>query len=209
MIALIIVGVLLLCLTAILFLPTDAVIKFKDELFFKINFSGIRVWRLEKDKEVPSEPQKNEPKLKEKPQKENALLGYFKKLKAKHGFSGAVKLLLGFAHDLLPHIKGLLKHIKIKRVVLDITVAEGDAAKTAIEYGSICAVAYPLLAAFEAVADIRYKSINISSDFEKQTSEFAFECTARTRIFFLLIMLVKIYSEYKKFTARIENYERH
>ena len=34
-------------------------------------------------------------------------------------------------------------------------------AKTAIEYGSVCAVAYPVLSGLESVAGVKYKAINI------------------------------------------------
>lgn len=210
MIALIIIGMLLLIITAILFLPIDAVIKFKEELFLKVKFSGLRVYRLKQDEEEVTTHQKTEQSKKadSEPKNENLAVSYFKKLKDKYGFSGAVRQLLGFARDLLPHIRKLLKHIKFKRVIFDIVIAEDDAAKTAIEYGRICAVAYPLLSALEAIANIKYKAINITSDFGSKNSEFSFEGIIRTRIIFLLIALIKVYSEYKKFTVRIENDER-
>lgn len=208
MIALSIAGAFLLIIAAILFLPVDAVIKFKDDLFLKIRFSGLNIYEL---KETESEKPKTADTKKQtgnKPEKENKALNFFNKLKAKYGFSGAVKLLLIFLRDLLPHIKGLLKHIKFKRIVLNITIAEGDAARTAIEYGSVCAVAYPLLAGIESVANVSYKAINISSNFESKETNFDFEGIIRTRIFYLLVALIKVYSEYKKFIVRIENNER-
>ena len=207
MIALIIIGVLFFCLAAILFLPLDAVINFKEEFGFKVKFSGIKVFTLKKDAEEKAESKAQlETTAAEKGETE--AYGIFKKLKGKYGFSGAVKQIFELIKDILPHIKRLLKHIKFKRVIFDIVIAEDDAAKTAIEYGRICAVAYPLLSALEAIANIKYKAINISSDFGSKNSEFSFEGIIRTRIIFLLIALIKVYSEYKKFTVRIENDER-
>lgn len=209
MIALGVAGVFLLIIAAILFLPVDAIIKFKEDLFFCIRFSGLSIYEL---KETDEEKQKTADTKKQtgngNSRKENKALSLFKELKSKYGFSGAVKLILSFLRDLLPHIKGLLKHIKFKRIALNITVAEGDAAKTAIEYGSICAVAYPLLAGIESVANVSYKAINISSNFESGETNFDFGGFIRTRIFYLLVALIKVYSEYKKFTVRIENDER-
>lgn len=210
MIALIIIAAVLLILTAILFLPLDAVVEFKDDFFFRVKFSGIGVFKLkpESKESKVSEENQQQPKNENLKKKDNAAVAYFKRLKEKYGFSGAVKLLLGFLRDLIPHIKKLLKHIKIINVILDIVIAEDDAAKTAIEYGSVCAAAYPLLSGLEAVANVKYKAINISSDFENKKSGLSFSGTVRTRIFFLLIALIKIYSEYKKFTVRIEKDER-
>ena len=209
MIALIIIAVLLLIIAAVLFLPLDAIIEFKDDFFFKLKFSGIGIFKLNPDKKKKEEKTENNlPSNKSTPKKESKAATYFKKLKEKYGFSGTIKLLLGFLRDLIPHIRKLLKHIKIRNVVIDIIIAENDAAKTAIEYGSVCAVAYPVLSGLESVAGVKYKAINIKSDFEGQNSSFAFKGDIRTRIIFLLIALIKVYLEYKKFTARIEKDER-
>lgn len=209
MIALYIIGAILLIIAGILFLPICAVIKFEDKLYAVFKFSGITLYKF-KEESKSEKPETEEKTPKKKPEKEqkNKLSGFYKDLKNKYGFSGAVKLISGFIKDLLVHIKTLLKHIEFKKIVLDITVAEGDAAKTAIEYGGICAVVYPLLAELGAIANIKYKAINISSDFNSNESSFGFEATIKTRIFYLLIALWRVYSEYKKFIVRIEDNER-
>ncbi len=205
MIALIIVGALLLIIAAVLFLPLDVSLSFSENLHLSVRFFGLTVYKL-KDKSGRNSKKKTSDSSKtETPKKENEALGLFKRLKEKYGFSGAVKQIFGFVKELLPHIKELLKHIKFKRTVLDITVAEDDAAKTAIEYGRVCAVAYPVLSGLESLADIKYKSINIRSNFESSESRFLFSGLIRTRVFFLLAAVFKVYSQYKKFIARIEN----
>ncbi len=209
MIALYIIGVIILIIAGILFLPICAVIKFEDKLFIAFKFLGITLFKFrEKAESERPKTEKKKPKAKADNGQENKLSYFYKNLKDKYGFSGAVKLILGFIRDLFPHIKTLLKHIKFIKIVLNITVAEGDAAKTAIEYGSVCAVAYPLLAGLEAVANIDYKAINISSNFESDEGVFSFSGAIRTRIFYLLVVLWRVYSEYKKFIVRIEDNER-
>lgn len=209
MIALYIIGAILLIIAGVLFLPISAVIKFKDKLYVTLKFSGITIYKFKEKAE--SEKQKSKEKKskkKDKKPKESKISGFYKKTKGKYGFSGAVRLIFEFLKDLFSHIKTLIKHIEFEKIVLDITVAEGDAAKTAIEYGGICAVVYPLLAELGAIADIKYKSINISSDFNSNEGSISFEGAIKTRIFYLLLSLWKIYSEYKKFIARIEDNER-
>lgn len=207
MIGFIIIGALLLIIAAILFLPVSVVLGLKEEIFsFKIKFSGFKVYEPKEDEKL-EEPKKIS-KTESEEKRENKVTTFFKKLKAKYGFLGAFKLLLNFLRDLIPHIKQLLKHIKFRKVMLNITVAENDAAKTAIEYGSVCGIVYPLLSGLQAVTDIKYKKINISSDFESVNSSAEVSGIISTRIFFLLIVLVKVYKEYKKFIARIENDER-
>ncbi len=209
MIALYIVGVILLIIVGILFLPVDAFIDFKDKLLISIKFSGITLYKFRETVESKKpKTEVKESKIKEKKSEENKLSEFYKKAKAKYGFSGALKLILGFIKDLFPHIKTLLKHIEFKKIVLDIAVAEDDAAKTAIEYGSVCAVTYPLLAELGAIANIKYKAINISSDFKSGKGSVSFSGAIRTRIFYLIAVFWKVYSEYKKFIVRIEDNER-
>lgn len=207
MIALIIIGVLFFCLAAILFLPLDAVINFKEEFGFKVKFSGIRVFTLKKDAEEKVESKAQlETTAAEKGETET--YGIFKKLKGKYGFSGAVKQIFELIKDILPHIKRLLKHIKFKRIILNINIAEEDAAKTAVDYGRVCSVAYPVLSYFESIASVKYKAVNISSDFESKQSQFDFSAVIRARIFFLIIAAIKIYFVYKDFKVRVYKDER-
>ena len=44
----------------------------------------------------------------------------------------------------------LMRAITVDRLYLDVLVASGDAAQTAIDYGKICAVVYPIQALIES-----------------------------------------------------------
>ncbi len=203
MIFLIILGVILLIILAVLFLPVSVSIEFKEDFFIKIFFSGIKVYEFEPtDKKQKQKKKTGDSKIKEKPK------SLFTKFKEKFGFSGAVKEFFTFFKDVFSHTKEFLRHIKIKRLKLFINVATEDAAKTAIEYGTVCAAVYPVLSAINSIADIKYKKIDIKSDFESKTYDFSFSFFITLKIFFLLITLFKIYKDYKKFTARIETDER-
>mgnify|MGYP000847676905 FL=1 len=61
--------------------------------------------------------------------------------------------------------KRLLKTITVDRLNLNIVVATDDAARTAIDYGKICAVVYPIQALIESTMRVRRREINISTDF--------------------------------------------
>ena len=203
MIGFVILAVILTVLAAILFLPIDVYIKFEQDFFLKIKFLGVKVFEIEPE----DEKQKNQTAdaisdKKAENEVTNVAKSFFYKLKKKYGFSGAVKTLFGFAADVLTHIKRFLRHIKIKRVALNVTVASNNAAATAIEYGTVCAAAYPVLAFLGYFAAVRYKSININSDFNSKNQSFDFSSCVRLRIFFLIIALFGVYSEYKKFIER-------
>lgn len=208
MIALYIIGAVLLILTAVLFLPVSIHLVFVEDFFVKIKFAGIKVYEIKPDGEDKEKNQKKDSTEKEEKQENPAtkegkqLFGF---LKEKHGFTGAVKSLLGLLGDVLTHIKKLLRHIKIKRVELKLTVAADDAAQTAIEYGTVCAAAYPVLALLDSCAEVGFKNIDIKSDFNSGKPDFSFSATVRMQIFFLLSAAFGIYTEYKNFTLK-ENY---
>lgn len=203
MIFLIIIGVILLLIALVLFLPVSVLVEFKEDFFVKIRFCSIKVYDLkptEKTEKQETETEKSE--IKEKSE------SLFSKFKEKFGFSGAIKEFFAFFKDVFFHTKGFLRHIKIEKINLFIKIASSDAAKTAIDYGIVCATVYPVLAMIDSVGKIKYKKIDIKSDFESVSSDFSFGFNVKLKIFFLLITLFKVYKDYKKFTARIETNER-
>ena len=64
-----------------------------------------------------------------------------------------------------------MRAITVDRLYLDVLVASGDAAQTAIDYGKICAVVYPIQALIESKMRVRRRAINISTDFLHDSGE--------------------------------------
>lgn len=198
---------LLLCL-ALLFLPVSVSIKFKEDFFVKIKFFGIKVYEIPQ-KKVKKEKTENSEKDVKAEKTENTILtkakSFFAFFKKKYGFFGAVKRILSFLQDELVHIKPFLKHIKVKKVVLNLIVSGEDAADTAIKYGQICTAVYPVLSFFDSVCKINFKEINVKSDFADGKNEFDFSLLVKLKIYYLLKTVFKVYKEYKNFTLK-ENY---
>ena len=209
MIALIIIAVILSLITALLFLPLDINLSLKDDFYFEVLFSHIKIFKSDKK---PKKKKTKAPKA-QKTGNDNALpekiaskpKKLFEFLKEKHGFMGAVKSIFGFFKDCLSSIKKLLKHIKIKKVELNLTVASSNAAKTAIQYGIACAAVYPVLAFLDSFASVEFKSINITSDFNSDAPDFNFSLTVRMRIFFLIAAALGLYKQYTLYLQK-ENY---
>lgn len=99
-------------------------------------------------------------------------------------------------------LKHFLKFINFKKIKLELKVGGDNAAKTAIDYGITCSAVYPVLSLLETVADVKYKKINISADFENKKSTFDFSLEIKTLLLFILIFAVKILNEYRKFSIR-------
>ena len=203
MIPLIIISAVLLLLGIVLFLPLKVNLAFKGDFRAKITFVGITLFTTEKGE---TEQKNTENEVEEQTEKGTKKPDIFEFLKEKYGFFGAVKKILLLLYDMLSHIKGLLRHIKIKKAVFDINVAGSDAAQTAIQYGAICSAAYPLTALLESCRVVKFKRINIKSDFDGGEATFEFSTEVSAALIFLIISAIKIYKEYKKFITK-ENYD--
>ncbi len=209
MIFLEITGAVLIVLALILFSPITVSLRLNEKFSAAIYFCKIRVFRINPDKPKKRKKEntgenKKKPASKAKKTKEPL----FTYLKRKYGFEGAVRLLLSFAKQCLTHIKKLLRHIKIKRITVDLSVAGNDAADTAIKFGRISAAFYPVLSFLDSFKNIRFKKINLKSDFSGQKSEFKFSADITLRIFFFLAAAIKIYFLFMKFFSKEQNDER-
>ncbi len=202
MVALYIIGGVLLLIALILLLPITAQIKFNNDFFFKVKFLGITVYKLKEKQEKPkpekSEKQKNEQKPEEKEQ------GIFAKLKAKHGFKGAIKEVFDFVSKVITQIKPQLLKIKFRKFKLDLIIVGEDAAMTAIEYGAVCGIVYPVLSFIDQNLNIKLKQINVEAGFKYSESVFSTSFDVKANALLLLIIAFKALKEYKNFSLRNE-----
>jgi hypothetical protein len=199
--ALYIIGGIILLIALLLILPITARIDFKDDFFVKIKYLGITVYKI-----TPKDEEKEKPKEKlettEKPKEKQK--GLFTKLTEKHGFKGAVKEMVSFALDILKQTKKQLLKIKLRNIKIDLIVVGSDAAQTAIDYGAICGVVYPVLSIIDQNLNVKYKKINITAGFKQTDSQFAFSLDVKANPVLLLIIALKAVKEYKNFSVRNE-----
>ena len=116
-------------------------------------------------------PDKKSKKQSEK-KKENAAVKWVKttfKEKGLNGLLNAFKEIAKLAGNLL---KPIFKHIRIKQLDLNVTVAFDNAADTAVYYGYFCSGIYPALAILLRVMKYDDYSVNIVPDFDKKEPEF-------------------------------------
>lgn len=81
-----------------------------------------------------------------------------------------------------PLLEKLRKGILIDNFILDLTVGGDDAAITAITYGTVCAVVYPVEALLEDLVRVRNKKLNIKTDFNGENSSLGFYVSAGIRL---------------------------
>ena len=115
---------------------------------------------------------KKQSNKKSEKKKENAAVKWVKttfKEKGLNGLLNAFKEIAKLAGNLL---KPIFKHIRIKQLDLNVTVAFDNAADTAINYGYFCSGIYPALAILLRVMKYDDYSVNIVPDFDKKEPEF-------------------------------------
>ena len=205
MTALIIIAAVLVLITALLFLPISLFLSFNGDFSVKIRIGGICVFNSDNaDRKKQKPPNKNKVETQEQPEKSRQKENLFSKLKDKLGFTGAVKEILYTVKSAIVKIKKQLKKITVKRLTVDIRVSSDNAAKTAVEYGAVCAAVYPFLSFLESAASVGIKQINVVSDFNSKKPQFSFSATVRLRIIYLIIAAFAAFSEYNKFKTRNE-----
>ncbi len=203
MVALYIIGGIILLIALLLLLPITAQIKFKDNFFLKVKFLGFTVYKLKPEEEEKTEKEKpKEEKPKDKPKEKEQ--GIFQKLKAKHGFKGAIKEIFDFAGNVITAVKPQLLKIKFRKFKLDLIVVGSDAAMTALEYGAVCGIVYPVLSFIDQNLNIKLKQINVSAGFKHLESQFSVSFNVKANALLLLIIAFKALKEYKNFSVRNE-----
>lgn len=207
--------VLVLC--AILSIKATVVIKYSDELTLMLKVLFLKIKILPKKKKVPKisdgKPKKVEKRLKklekqkekkrqkakekaqkkkaQKAQKELEKQSGQKKKKKKKSFSeilGIVKLITAALGDLF---KSFGKHLRIKFARLHITVATGDAAKTATSYGAMCAAVTTLVELLEKLRGFSMddQQISVNCDFLEEKSYADVHIEVGLRVWHVFAML--------------------
>ncbi len=95
-----------------------------------------------KSRIVKPKPKKKKPPQPAKPQKNQGLFG---SLKEQRGFFGALQFFADAGRMLGGAAARIYRGVRIDRLVLHAAISGKDAADTAIQYGRICAVAFPAL----------------------------------------------------------------
>lgn len=188
----ILIGLILVVAFAF-FLPISVSLKYNKKLAYKVKIAGIKVYPNKSKKTKEQENTANTPK------KQNS---FFDSLKQKRGFVGAIKEIAVFVKDCVTPIKLFLRFVHFKNVRLYVGIVGEDAAKTAVDYGAACSAVYPALSFIEGIANVSYKSVDVKADFEGKESEITFSLKIKSSVIFILIFLVRIFNEYKKFSVR-------
>ena len=179
----------------LLILVSNIVVEASYDDNFKAN---IRFWFIKFS--VPSDKVKKSPSTKKKVIEETKTeenkpkKGYIKKLIEEKGFAAAIGELFSIVKSVLVEFGNLSKHIRISRLNLLVSVASDDPAVTAIEYGTLCSVVFPILRFIEVNTKLNRNKTNVSvvSDFETDKPKFQFNFKIKLRVFFALVFALNV-----------------
>lgn len=151
-----------------------------------------------KDKEIKEENKKQEPENKGKKKKSfvDDVQDELKDL----GVGGFLKEYSEDIKNIFKNVLRFIKMIKLKVLLLDLTVATGDACDTALEYGKICSAAYPALSLICEKTSVGVKRVDINADFNKTEYDVKLSIDAGIRVISILfvgVYFLKIYRSVK------------
>lgn len=174
--ALLIILIVLLFLAVLLILPIGVRFDFDGQAFLKVKYAGITVYKQSEQTEEKTEQPTNENAAVQETKKENL----FSKLRKRLGVSGTVKALFRLISAVLSRLKRFLKYVSFKVLKIDIAVGTDNAAATAVEYGSVCTAVYPAVSVITSVSKVKFKQVDIRSDFNSENTAFA--CSAELSV---------------------------
>lgn len=181
MTALLVILIILILLLVFLFLPITATVSISKNTDFKISYLGLKLFPLKQKKST----------IKAKKTKENKE-NYFKNLIDKNGFSQALSEIFGIIKSVLTKVSFIFKHMRFRNLYCKAVVASDDAAKTAIEYGTVCTIIYSFFGFLSSITDFRFKDIIVTSDFNSNKTEFEFFTNIKIAPIFILVAGVKL-----------------
>lgn len=212
MIVLIIIGIVLLCLIALILgislIPIDIILQSEGFIpTVTVSVLGIKKEVYNKDAPKPEKDDEDEDDDREKDKKPmpkllKKILG-IENFDSKSALSKSVKEkgvgetlgeFFAVIKNYIENIKQILKSISVRYFRFNMVCAEEDSAKAALLYGTACAVVYPLAAYFSAYMKHPDKQLllDISCDYELKSPTTNYELVLRFRIFWVLLAVLRI-----------------
>lgn len=198
MIALWIILGILLFLTLVMLIKIELFAVYKNELSLKLKvlFFSIDLIPQKKNKSKKKKPKKQQDKPKKaedkKSKKENKP-SYLKKLKQQKGVSGIVNILKSIAQIATTTLKGIVGHIVIHYLNVDMTIVGEDAADTALKYGKLCGAVYSAVAVITSETTCRDYTVSVTPDFDDNAKSFI-NCDMHCHIRVIYIVKYAVYA---------------
>ncbi len=126
------------------------------------------------EEEVKEEPVSEEEGLEKPEKKENAGLTLLKEIYNSQGVDGLISIAKRTVNYISTYVGRMMKTLVIDEFYVDVKCAKNDAAETAIYYGEVCSILFPLLGALVSKLKVRKYDINVYPDYLARHSSASF-----------------------------------
>ncbi len=184
------------------------VLDISQRAFFEIGFLGIKIFSYDSSKPEIKKEESKAVKIKktDKSKEKGKLTKLFREYAKNKHKKELVEELFDLFKTILEKFRGLLPHIRFKKIMLDLTVATPDAAQTAILYGRLCTVVYSLVALLEYAVNFSPEKITVKTDFTSESLRLILNGVIKIRILFILGFALSLaFSVLKKKIGDIKN----
>lgn len=180
----IILGAILLILALILLISPAVRLQYGDKVAVTLRILFVK---------IPLLSDKPKKKKKDKPRKKSGE-DVKKKVENDVKKQGAYDTFVKYKSVVTPVFSDLgtfVHHLRIHPLKMRIILAGSDAADLAVDYGRLCSVFYPTLAAVCANTKVGKKDIYIAVDYQKPKAEITADITVKVRVIFLVSLALK------------------
>lgn len=209
MTALIIILSILAFILLLLLLPITIKASYTDELTLKVYYLFLRftiVPQKEKKQKTKVNKKSKEPSnKKEKKQEQKKENSTIKDILKEKGIGGLIDIIKSIANIATTAIKGILNHLIVAKLIVNISVGAHDAAETAINYGYVCAGVYPSLGIILAqLKKCKTQEINIYPNFDSKKIDINCQLLARIKPMFIIGPAIKALFRAVKLLVKIK-----
>lgn len=182
MTALIVIAAIILFFAFLLFMPIVFYADFKGKLFLSVRYLFVKIRLLP---ETPKKPKKKKSakkaEKKAEAKKENETSKKLREVLRKTGVGGFIEIIAELAKIAGRGAMGVVRHIVISRLDIEIRNGGEDAAQTAINYGYISAALYPAVSVIlNNVKKYKSACVQIFPDYDSRDT--TVKCSVRLKI---------------------------
>lgn len=195
-IAILFAGIIVLLLTSSL----SVTLNITDKICFKVSLLGICVFDINsvKDKKTSAKKKSRSDK--------KGLTSLLKEYADNKDKKELVFDMFSLFKKLCIKFSKLLKHVRIKKLEVNLKIASDDAAKTAILYGNACSIVYSLVALLKSACGFDHKKIAVSADFSSDKIDLTMLSNIRIRVIYIVYFAISVaYTIIKMKLGEIKN----
>ncbi len=162
----------------------------------KITFLGITLYSFDSASVKGSHNKKTKTV---KPKKEGgSLIDSIKKYASSKNKTELIAEIFKYLRILCEKLRKIIPHIRFYDLNMNLIVATEDAAQTAILYGNLSSLIYPVCTLLSCATHFSPQKISVSADFAGKNLRFDLSTIIKIRIFFILKILLSLLFSFSK-----------